>query len=36
MHPKNQSRPQNELFQSRLEQIIDLKHPLYRLSEAID
>ena len=36
MHPKNQSRPQNELFQSRLEQIIDLKHPMCRLAEAID
>ena len=28
MHPKSQSKPQDELFRSRLEQIIDLNHPL--------
>ena len=36
MHPKNQLKPQDELFRSRLEQIIDLKHPLCQLAGAIN
>lgn len=35
MHPKTQSRPQDELFRSRLEQIIDLKHPLCQLADTV-
>ena len=36
MHPKTQSQPQDELFPSRLEQIIDLKHPLCQLAHKIN
>jgi IS5 family transposase len=36
MHPKKQSKPQDELFRSRLAQIIDLKHPLCWLAQSID
>lgn len=36
MHPKKQSIPQDELFRSRLAQIINTKHPLCQLAQAID
>lgn len=36
MHPKKQDQPQHELFQSRLDQIIDLRHPLCQLAETIN
>jgi len=38
MKPKNseQDTPQSELFQTRLESFLNLKHPLVRLSETID
>jgi len=36
MHPKTQSRLQDELFRSRLEQIIDLKHPLCQLANTVN
>lgn len=36
MHPKKQSKPQEELFCNRLEQIIDLNHPLCRLGQVIN
>ncbi len=36
MHPKTQSQPQDELFRSRLEQIIDLKHPLCHLANTVN
>lgn len=36
MYPKKQLKPQDELFRSRLEQIIDLNHPLCQLAGAIN
>jgi len=36
MRPKSSSEPQGNLFQSRLEQIINLDHPLAKLSGQID
>lgn len=37
MRPKSEPKhPQRELFQSELEQIIDLNHPLVRLGMSID
>ena len=36
MRPKNTSDPQDSLFQSRLEQIIDMRHPLVKLATQID
>ena len=36
MRPKSSSEPQGNLFQSRLEQIINLDHPLAKLSRQID
>ncbi len=36
MQPKTQSRPQEELFRNRLEQIIDLNHPLCHLAKEIN
>lgn len=36
MHPKKQFQPQDELFRSRLEQLIDLKHPLCQLARVIN
>ena len=35
MRPKSEPKhPQRELFQSELEQIIDMRHPLARLSQS--
>ncbi len=36
MQPKKREQSQEDLFRSRLDQMIDLKHPLVRLSRAID
>ena len=37
MRPKSEPKhPQRELFQSELEQIIDLRHPLVRLGQCIN
>jgi IS5 family transposase len=36
MRPREQSRGQDDLFRSRLDQIIDMKHPLVRLGGLID
>ncbi len=37
MRPKSEPKhPQHELFQSELEQIIDMRHPLVRLGQCID
>ena len=36
MRPREQSRGQDDLFRSRLDQIIDMEHELVRLSGLID
>ena len=36
MHAKKRELSQEELFKSQLEQMLDPKHPLYRLANAID
>jgi len=36
MRAKKQVQSQEELFKSRLDQMLDLKHPLFRLARAID
>ena len=36
MRPREQSRGQDDLFRSRLDQIIDMKRPLVRLGGLID
>jgi IS5 family transposase len=36
MHAKKQTQSQEELFRSRLDQMLNLKHPLFRLANAID
>jgi transposase, IS5 family len=36
MRPREQRRGQDDLFRSRLDQIIDMRHPLVRLSGLID
>ena len=36
MRPREQSRGQDDLFRSRLDQIIDMKRPLIRLGGLID
>ena len=36
MQPKTGFSDQGDLFRSRLDQILNLKHPLYRLADSID
>src|SRR4030042_2525112 len=36
MHPKKRELSQEELFKSRWDQMLDPKHPLFRLANAID
>ena len=36
MKPRQQSRGQDDLFKTRLDQIIDMRHPLVQLAGLID
>jgi len=36
MHAKKRVQSQEELFKSRLDQMLDSRHPLFRLAKAID
>ena len=36
MHAKKRVQSQEDLFKSRLDQMLDRRHPLFRLANAID
>ncbi len=36
MKPKSGTSDQGDLFRSRLDQILNRRHPLYRLADSID
>lgn len=36
MRPQEQSRPQEDLFRTRLDQILNKEHPVFRLAQSID